>query len=59
MGGMVSISPIPEAVAVWVERSTAAQGVPMKVTDPKAVEAVAALLKDGREPAPVRAARSE
>lgn len=58
MGGMVSSPSTPEAVVAWVERSTAAQGLPVKVTDVRAVEAVAALLKDGREPAPVRAARS-
>ena len=40
----------PEQVAEWVERSTAAEGVPVRVSDPRTVEAVASLLVEGREP---------
>ncbi|MEX0826236.1 MAG: hypothetical protein WD184_05745 [Acidimicrobiia bacterium] len=51
----MAIKPLsPEVVAGWVDSSTAAQGVPAKVTDPNAVEAVSALLGEGREPVEVK-----
>lgn len=57
-GGVVAmaLSHDPEVVA-WVVESTAAQGVPVRVEEPAAVERVVTLLGEGREP--VRAARSD
>jgi hypothetical protein len=47
-------SPLDEAaLAAWVEASCAAQGVPVKVTDPTVVRRVGVLL--GAEPEGVRA----
>lgn len=39
-----------EQLAAWVERSTQAQGVPVRVSDQRVVGAVASLLVEGREP---------
>jgi hypothetical protein len=38
------MSALASAARAWVEASCARQGVPVKVTEPAAVEAVAALL---------------
>ena len=46
--------PTADEVAAWVERTASAQMLTAKVTDQTAVEAVAALLGDGREPVEVR-----
>jgi len=46
-----------EEVAAWVEETTRCQGVPVKVEEPGAVDAVVTLLREGR--VPVKAARSE
>ena len=43
------IEPTPEEVAGWVERSTTEQGIPVRVSDRRVAEAVAALLGAGRE----------
>jgi hypothetical protein len=59
VGVMVTGTPAPEAVVAWVRRSTTAQGLPEKVTDPSAVEGLVSLLRDGRDAVPARAARSE
>ncbi len=37
----------PEQVAAWLATSCAAQGVPVKVTDPQTLAKVAALLTPG------------
>ena len=50
--------PTAEQVGAWMAKSTAAQGVPVKVTDQTAVEAVVTLLREGRTPGRVRDARS-
>ena len=50
--------PIPEEVVAWVKRTTKAQGVTVKATDEATIEGVVSLLRDGREPKPVRDARS-
>jgi len=50
VAAMAIEQPTPEEVAAWVERTTTAQGVAVRVSDPEAVEAVASLLRDGREP---------
>lgn len=42
--------PTAEEVIEWVRASTAAQGVPERVTDAAVIEAVSTLLRDGREP---------
>ncbi len=51
--------PSPEEVAAWVERTTAEQGVEAKITDARTIEVVAVLLREGREPQPVKDATSE
>ena len=51
--------PTLEEVAEWVERTTAEQGVSAKITDARTVEAVAVLLREGREPQRVKDASSE
>ena len=43
-------TPGPDAVAAWVKRTTAEQGLDDKVADAQTVEAVAVLLGEGREP---------
>jgi hypothetical protein len=50
--GAVGHGPV---VVAWVEATTARRGVPVKVSEPGAVERVATLLRGGR--VPVRAAR--
>ena len=56
---MAMNNPTVEEVREWVEKSTRAQGVPFKVTDPAVVEAVAVLLSAGREPVEVKDAKAE
>ncbi len=51
--------PTPEEVAEWVERTTAEQGLDAKITDAQTIEAVAVLLREGREPQAVKDATSE
>ncbi|MCH7584872.1 MAG: hypothetical protein IH941_06905 [Acidobacteria bacterium] len=46
-------NPTAEQVTEWVEESTAAQGVPFKVTDPGVIASVAVLLDDDTEPVEV------
>lgn len=41
--------PVPDAVRTWVERTCAAQGLPVKVTDPAVVAAVVTLLGQNRQ----------
>lgn len=38
----------PEELAAWVAQSCAAQGLPVKVTDPTVVRRVALLLRSGK-----------
>lgn len=45
-------------IAEWVEQSCAQQGVPVKVKDFAVMRQVATLLSAGREPAPVKLAKS-
>ena len=52
VGVMVLKGPDPEEVRAIVEESCAAQGVPVKVTDPSTVRSVAALLRAGRSELP-------
>lgn len=52
-------NPTPEQITAWVEKSTRAQGVPFKVTDPAVIEAVAVLLGAGREPVEITDAKPE
>lgn len=52
MAAVVMPDPIPEQVVEWVKASTAAQGIPDRVTDAGIVEAVTTLLREGREPVP-------
>lgn len=59
-GGVAAMAvkgPTPEEVAAWVEETTRRQGVPLKVEEPGAVDAVVTLLREGR--VPVRAAKSD
>ncbi len=56
---MAMSNPTAEEVREWVEKSTRAQGVPFKVTDPSVIEAVAVLLSAGREPVEVTDAKPE
>lgn len=44
----------PEVVAAWVERSCAAQGVPVKVREPAVIAQVSALLGQVRQTASMR-----
>jgi hypothetical protein len=53
LGGVV-MKVTPEMVATWVERSCAAQGVPVKVRDPEVVAQVATLLGQVRQTASMR-----
>jgi hypothetical protein len=46
---VVSVAFDPLAVRRWVERSCAAQGVPVEVTDPSVLARVVVLLGGGRE----------
>ena len=46
----------PDELAAWVERSCAAQGVPVRVSDPATVDQVVTLLR-GRTPERSRAQR--
>ncbi len=59
MVAMAMNNPTAEEVREWVEKSTLAQGVPFKVTDPAVVEAVAVLLGAGRESVEVTDAKPE
>ncbi len=43
-----------EQVEAWVKRTTFEQGVEAKVTDAQTVKAVVVLLREGRQPQPVR-----
>lgn len=54
---MVKPSETRPVVVAWVRRTTKAQGLPAKVSDPEAIEGVVSLLKDGRQARRVRAAR--
>jgi len=48
--------PDPEVVRAWLERTCAAQGVPVKVSDPRIVARVVALLgQDSRQTGSIRA----
>lgn len=42
----------PELVRAWVEQSCAAQGVPVKVTDPMVIRQVVVLLGNAKSPGP-------
>jgi hypothetical protein len=46
----------PDGVRAWLERTCAAQGVPVKITDPRVIGEVVAILKSGshRGTSPVR-----
>jgi hypothetical protein len=50
---MVS-SPSVEVARVWVERTCAAQGVPVKVTDPAVIRATVALVGQTRQSGSMR-----
>lgn len=52
MAAVVMSARIPQQVVEWVKASTAAQGIPDRVTDAGVIEAVSALLREGREPVP-------
>ena len=52
--GVMVVKVTPEMVVAWVERSCAAQGVPVKVRDPAVVAQVAALLGQVRQTASTR-----
>jgi hypothetical protein len=53
-------SRVDEAVVrAWVERTRAEQGVPVKVTDPRIIERVAAVLRLSREEAGRRAIQAQ
>ena len=45
----VTSMPGPEVARAWVERTCAAQGVPVKVTDPGVIGAVVVLLGQSRQ----------
>ncbi len=45
----VTAAPDPEAVRAWVERTCAAQGVPVKVRDPGVIRDAVALLGQSRQ----------
>jgi hypothetical protein len=49
--------PSPAEVTRWVEETTRQQGLAFSVTDAAVVGAVVALLREGRRPRRVRAAR--
>ena len=53
--GELEVKITPEVVTAWVEDSCAAQGVPVKVTDPLTVRRVAAILGQDRQSASTRA----
>ncbi len=62
VSGVVAVAmsnPTPEQISRWVEKSTKAQGVPLKVTDPATLRTVADLLVQGREPVEVTDATPE
>jgi len=40
--------PVDPAVVAWVERSCAAQGIPVKITDTAVIEQVRVLLMSGK-----------
>jgi hypothetical protein len=40
----------PAEVERWVAETTAAQGLPVVIADPKTIAEVVALLREGREP---------
>lgn len=50
----MGVKPTREEVIAWVEHSCAAQGVPLKISDPLVVERVAALLGQVRQTASTR-----
>jgi hypothetical protein len=53
--GIVGVSrPTAEAARAWVERTCAAQGVPVKVTDPAAIRAAVALVGQTRQSGSIR-----
>lgn len=52
----MAVSIDAEVVDRWVAETTAAQGLPEAITDPKTIAEVVALLREGREP--VKAAKS-
>jgi hypothetical protein len=54
---MAMRGPGPEEVTGWVAASTREQDVAFKVTDGGTVEAAVALLREGRRPRRIRAAR--
>ncbi len=56
----MGLSDVPaDRLRSWVEASTGAQGLPLKVTDPATVERVSALLSGGvPRPAQARGARA-
>jgi hypothetical protein len=59
-GGVAAMEmkpPTAEEVAAWVERTAREQGVASRVTDRATIEAVEALLREGREPVVVRDAK--
>jgi len=41
--------PDPELISEWVEASTAAQGLPERVTDPEVIDSACVLLREGRQ----------
>jgi len=49
-------TPDPEAVRQWVKDSCRTQGIEAKVTDPKTIEKIATLLREGRKEASPRQA---
>jgi hypothetical protein len=56
----MGLSDVPaDRLLAWVEASTRAQGLPLKVTDPATVDQVRALLTGGRpSPGQARGARA-
>jgi hypothetical protein len=54
----MALKPDPDVVGRWVEESCRAQGVEVKVTDPKTIEQVAVLLREGPGPASPAAGRA-
>jgi hypothetical protein len=50
----MSADPLPELARAWVERTCAAQGVPVKLSDPAVIRATVALLGQTRQSGSMR-----
>ena len=56
--GVMAVNVDPGVVRAWVERTCAAQGVPVKVTDRGVIEQTVALLGQTRQTGSMRSASS-